>query len=121
MAKLQMSLERYEDIHAVAIRCRGDIDAHSFEELDETVYDLLEDGLKYIIVDLARVPYMSSAGIGVLIGSKNEAEDEHEGGFVLLRPVPTVTEVFKMMGFDQLFTILATEEAAWEHFGITPP
>ena len=106
------------DVHL--LRCHGELDAHTFEILDEKFQTIFDEGVRQLIVDLSDVPYMSSAGIGVLVGASTEVEDEG-GGVIVLSPSATVLSVFRDMGFDNMFTIVNTMEEAYAALGVTPP
>ncbi len=113
---LEISVEKFEDPRTTIIRCRGDIDSHTCDRLEAAVARLLKEGFIRIVVDLGRVPYMSSIGMGVLIGSKREAE-ERGGGFVLLNPDRSLKEIFHVMGFDRTFLIVHSDREALQYFG----
>ena len=59
--------------------------------------------------------YISSAGAGVFIGALSEAQ-ENGGDIVLLKPAPSVLEVFELLGLTQIFTIEEDEEEAKDAF-----
>jgi anti-anti-sigma factor len=109
MPPFQVKSETLEDGQTLVFRCRGDLDAHTFEILDEELQDSFDEGASRIIVDLSQVPYMSSAGIGVLVGANNLAE-ENGGKMVLVKPSENVAQVLSDMGFDSLFTIAESVE-----------
>ena len=111
VSKLQIDIQRHEPEPAATLRCGGVVDAHTFDELDETIFSLLDSGVTCLIFDLEKVSYMSSAGIGVLIGAKNEAEGRG-GRVALVNPSPTLKDVFEMMRFQDLFSIVQTEAEA---------
>lgn len=89
----------------------GFLDAHTFEQLDEAIGDLYDQGVFKIVADLAGVEYISSAGAGVFIGSLATAQ-ESGGDIVLVNPTPNVQEVFDLLGLSQIFKILANMEEA---------
>ena len=115
MSPLDIRVEKSKGTRTATVRCKGDIDAHTFDQLDETFFDLLDEGMPNIIADLKLVTYISSAGIGVLIGAKSEAEG-HGGDLVLMNVARDVEEVFKVMGFDSMFALVKSEEEALKAF-----
>ena len=84
---------------------------------------IIDDGARHLVLDLSKVPYMSSAGLRVLQNvfdklrslSADESDKEmyrriNEGSFTsphlkLLNPTKEVIEVLKMTGFDMLVSI----------------
>ena len=41
----------------------GDLDGSNYEQLETQVQQAISDGANYLILDMSKVPYMSSAGI----------------------------------------------------------
>ena len=110
---MPLKIERSAPADGVALLiAQGEIDAHSFEEVEDAVNDAVDEGITNILVDLEGVSYMSSAGIGVLIGSMNEVVDGHGGAFVLISPTASVLEVLESMGFTAVFTIVQSLDEA---------
>ena len=117
MSKLDIRIEQSGAGGAAILRCRGDIDADTCESLDKAISRLLKEGCTRIAVDLSRVPFMSSLGIGVLIGSGREA-DERGGAFALINPSRGLKEIFRVTGFDTTFLIVRSDREALEYFGV---
>ena len=85
---------------------QGEIVQHSYETLDETLTQATDDGHFKIRIDLSKVSYISSAGIGVLVSCAGRIANESDGLFELLAPTLPVMNVFESMGFSQFFTII---------------
>ena len=112
MAMEEFKIEKeMTDKGVVVIRLTGYLDAHTFERLEETIADLFAQGRHKIVVDLARVEYISSAGAGVFIGALSEAH-EHKGNIVLMNPTANVREVFDLLGLTQIFQVVDDRPAA---------
>ncbi|MCX7804697.1 MAG: STAS domain-containing protein [Planctomycetota bacterium] len=93
------------------VRVTGFLDAHTFEQLEETISDLFGKGLYKIVVDLEKVEYISSAGAGVFIGALSESQ-ENGGNIILLNPTSNVREVFDLLGLSQIFNVVDDPKAA---------
>lgn len=101
----------------------GETDSASASELEKKVMEVIDAGARHLVLDLSKVPYMSSAGLRVLQNvfdklrslSADESDKEmyrkiNEGSFTsphlrLLNPTKEVLEVLKMTGFDMLVSI----------------
>ncbi len=83
--------------------------------LKDKVKDVLNMGMKNILVDMTKVPFVDSTGIGFLVSS--QAAVSNEGGSLkLLNPNPRVREVLKITRLDKVFEIFDDEEAALATF-----
>ena len=90
----------------------GEVDASNSVMLDEAIQKLINDGSKSILVDGQGLEYISSAGLGVFM-SYLEDFQEREIDLKIYSLTPRVYEVFKILGLDQLITILPDKTAAF--------
>ena len=91
---------------------RGEVDASNSVLLDEAILKLISEGSKSILVDGQGLDYISSAGLGVFM-SYLEDFQEREIQLKIFALTPRVYEVFKILGLDQLITILPDKKAAF--------
>jgi anti-anti-sigma factor len=113
MSDFSISREVQDGI--TVIRVQGFLDAHTFEQLEEEIRRIFDEGCFKLVVDLAKVDYISSAGAGVFIGARSESQ-ENGGDVVLLKPTEGVKEVFELLGLTQIFKIAEDEAAAMAAF-----
>lgn len=82
----------------------GELDEHSAEfvrrKLDAA---LIENEYSSVIFDLARLSFMDSTGIGVVIGRYKLARKQNKNVYVK-NPSPTVDKIFKMSGLYEIIT-----------------
>ena len=83
--------------------------------LKDKVKDVLNMGMKSILIDLGKVPYVDSTGIGFLVSS-HTAVTNQGGDFKLLSPNPRVREVLRITKLDKIFEIFDKEEEAVASF-----
>jgi anti-sigma B factor antagonist len=95
----------------VLIKVSGYIDAHTFEELENEIQAKFSAKQYKLIIDLADVPYISSAGAGVFIGAFPQAQ-ENDGSIALLNPSKNVLDVFELLGLTEIFTIAKDLDSA---------
>jgi anti-sigma B factor antagonist len=95
----------------ILLSVKGFLDAHTFEELEKTINDIFEEGQYKLVVDLSGLDYISSAGAGVFIGAIGTAQ-ENDGNIILMKPSPTVKEVFDLLGLSQIFTFKDDRDSA---------
>ena len=76
---------------------------------------LRDAALKGTIIDLTGVPYMDSAGLGVLLGQFAHAQ-RHGNKFGLVGITPRVLTIFEITHTDQVLPIFATQADAENSF-----
>ena len=89
---------------------QGEVDASSSIHLEEGLQLAMSES-KRIIVDLAGLEYISSAGLGVFMSIIQELENE-DIQFILFGMSEKVSEVFEILGLDQLLEIKKDQQEA---------
>jgi anti-sigma B factor antagonist len=84
-------------------------------EIKKTVDDLLKKGHKNILLNLARVPYLDSAGLGEIIRCYT-ALRKGGGSFKLLSPSQRVIDLLSITKLLNVFDWFDNEEAALKSF-----
>ncbi|MBN1964523.1 MAG: anti-sigma factor antagonist [Anaerolineae bacterium] len=92
----------------------GRLESNSAPELQTLLDTQLEAGRQRLVVNMATVHYISSSGLKVLVNAWRRARDMH-GDVVLVGMKPQIREIFEMVGFDQVFDIYDSVEAALEN------
>lgn len=110
-------------VPVTVVHVDGKTDSASSDQLEKKIMEVIESGARYLILDLGKVPYMSSAGLRVLQQaydklrslSSDESNKEvyrqiNEGTYKspnlkLINPTKDVMEVLKISGFDMLISV----------------
>ena len=79
--------------------------------LRDRVRELLEQGVRFYVLNLERVEYVDSSGLGQLIALWTSVR-MREGNLCILRPVPRVQRLLKVTSLNVIFDILEEEEKA---------
>lgn len=95
---------------------RGYIDAHTVIEFEKAVNHSIENGTKNIILDISGLSYISSAGIGAMMGLARKLT-QRSGDLVLLNPTQKVFAILDGLGFTKIFKIAADESEALKKLG----
>ncbi len=103
----------YANLRVVPIS--GRIDAAAAPAVRQRVTEAAESGARYIVVDLAGVTFLSSSGLRVLLLLARDLR-KRGSDLRLCSAQPHVAEVFHLTGFDQIFELHPTREAAVESF-----
>jgi anti-anti-sigma factor len=92
---------------------KGRIDALSSTDIEREFNALILAGERIIIVDLAGVDYVSSAGLRVFLGIQKRLK-KVGGQVILFRPFKSVLEVFSISGLTDMFRIVSSVEEIGE-------
>ncbi|MEO8365243.1 MAG: STAS domain-containing protein [Pseudoxanthomonas sp.] len=74
----------------------GRLDTHSYEDLDVALAPLLHRQLQSLVLDLAALDYISSAGIRSIFKAR-KALGEHGGKVLLVNPQPQIRKVLDIV------------------------
>jgi anti-sigma B factor antagonist len=91
--------------------CRpaGELDAFTVGQFRESLADL--GGAGRVLIDLAGVPFLDSAGLGALIGGVRRAR-EAGGDVAVYGARPAVARLLHTTGFDRVAAVSDSEEDA---------
>ncbi|NLC56327.1 MAG: STAS domain-containing protein [Armatimonadetes bacterium] len=89
----------------------GELDAFTSLDLREAVVRLIEEGARDIIINLERVEFIDSVGLGTLVGCLKRSA-EHGGSINLVCANPQIQKVFDITGLSKIFAIYKTREEA---------
>jgi anti-anti-sigma factor len=89
----------------------GRVDSTTSEELERSLLRRLEQGEQRLVLDLAGVEYISSAGLRVLLMLAKRLR-QPPSGLVLCSLADGVRQVFELAGFIPLFAVEASRERA---------
>jgi len=93
------------------VTASGRIDSNSSSELERALLGHTGSGESRIVVDLAEVEYISSAGLRVLLMVAKKLQAT-KGRLVLCAMPESVRLVFELAGFLPIFAIESTRDAA---------
>ena len=108
-------IDRSEDSGVRILALDGYLDAHTAPQFENAIHDEMQAGHQRLVVDCARLTYISSAGLGVFMSFIEELR-ELGGDIKLAAITPKVYQVFDVLGFPALFDILDTRPAAVARF-----
>jgi anti-anti-sigma factor len=99
-----MEIEEERTAAGLVIAPRGRADSVSSAELERRLVARLEEGERRLVIDLAGLEYISSAGLRVLLVAAKRLKPP-AGALVLCGMGPSVRTVLELAGFTSLFTI----------------
>ncbi len=104
-----ISIEKQGETAIVA--AGGRLDAVGAPELEARGKASIQEGSKRLLLDLAKVEYISSAGLRSLLVLAKTVKAAG-GGMALCSLTPAVREVMTMSGFDNILSLAADRSAA---------
>ena len=99
----------HDDVAVVQVA--GELDVHSAGPLREELVLLLEAGLHDLLVDLTRVTFIDSTGLGVLVAGLKRVRGA-SGRMELAVDDPRVLKVLRITGLSRAFTLHRTVDDA---------
>jgi len=97
------------------IRVEGRLDAASAPILENKLSELIAANKKQLVLDFAKVDYLSSAGMRLLLSTTKKLKAS-EGKLHFCSINEEVMEIIKMAGFERILSIFPTEQEALSAF-----
>lgn len=95
----------------VVLAIHGDTDLHVASELRDHLTAAIEDGTAVLVVDLSRVTFIDSMGLGALLGGMKRLRSSG-GEFRLVVPRGEIRRILEMTLLDRVFVLDLTREDA---------
>ncbi len=108
-------VQRKDDGPVTTLYLKGYLDAHTAPELENAFQKLVEEKRFNVVVSMADLTYISSAGMGVFMGFI-ETMRENRGDIKLSELPPKIYRVFDLLGFPLLYEVYEKEEQALRKF-----
>jgi anti-sigma B factor antagonist len=93
------------------IDVQGEIDMYTAPRLRELLIDLVSTGSCQLIVNLDKVGFLDSTGLGVLVGGLKRVR-AHDGSLDLVCTQQTILKILKITGLTEVFGIYQTVDQA---------
>lgn len=95
------------------IALEGDLDTKGALVMEDLMSQLLERKMFRVIFDFEKVPFVSSAGVGILLGIVSSLREE-SGEATFLNVSPKVRSVLRLLNLDDYFKIVDSRESVIE-------
>jgi anti-sigma B factor antagonist len=89
----------------------GEVDIYSAPQFKEVLLRGIEEGASRIVVDLAKVTFIDSTALGVLVSGAKRVRPQNGTLDIVCRD-ENITRIFEITGLDRIFGIYATREEA---------
>jgi anti-sigma B factor antagonist len=106
-----MQITEQKSAGVVTLRLSGKLDTTTAPAFEEKILGRIESGERHVVIDLAQLDYISSAGLRVMMlaGKRLSAAN---GKMVLCSLKDRVREVFDIAGLSSIFSIYGSYDDA---------
>lgn len=94
-----------------ALDLEGEVDVYTAPALRQAIVEQVDSGTKHLMINLSRVEYLDSTGLGILIGGVKRLK-EQGGSLRLTGPSARITRIFEITGLNKIFDVYPTEQEA---------
>jgi anti-sigma B factor antagonist len=108
---VDLSLETRQENDRTVIEVGGEIDVYTAPKLRERIIELVDEGQYHLVVDLEKVEFLDSTGLGVLVGGLKRVRG-HDGSLQLVCTQERLLKIFRITGLSKVFAIHGSQSDA---------
>ncbi|MDO9378146.1 MAG: STAS domain-containing protein [Nocardioidaceae bacterium] len=108
---MDLSLNARSQGEFEVIEVAGEIDVYTAPRLREALVDLVAKGRHQLVIDVERVEFLDSTGLGVLVGGLKRVRS-HNGSLDIVCTQDRLLKIFRITGLTKVFGIFDTVDAA---------
>jgi anti-sigma B factor antagonist len=106
-----MEISERKTAEVVTLSLAGKLDTSTAKAFEEKILGQIEAGERRIVIDLAKLDYVSSAGLRVFVLAAKRLDGAH-GKIVLCALRDSVKQVFDIAGFSSIFSVYGSHDEA---------
>ena len=108
---MDLKLGHYSKDGIEVVNVEGEIDLYTAPRLRELLIDLVGKNNYQLIVNLEKVGFLDSTGLGVLVGGLKRVRS-HDGSLDLVCTQERILKIFRITGLTKVFGIYQTVDQA---------
>ena len=108
---MDLKLGHYARDGIEVIDVQGEIDIYTAPRLRELLINLVSEGNYQLVVNLDKVGFLDSAGLGVLAGGLRRVR-AHDGWLELVCTQQPILKIFRITGLTEVFGVYQTVDQA---------
>ncbi len=108
---MDLKLGHYDKDGIEVIDVQGEIDMYTAPRLRELLIDLVSKISYQLVVNLDKVGFLDSTGLGVLVGGLRRVR-AHDGSLDLVCTREPILKIFRITGLTEVFGIYQTVDQA---------
>ena len=110
-----MEITQREKSTIIILDINGEIDLYNAPEIKGTIQRLINSQKYNVIINLEKVSYIDSSGIGALISSLSNLK-KYQGSMKIINILASVKRVFELTKLISFFEVYSSEEEALSKF-----
>ncbi len=103
---MELQIRDEQDGAMCVLTLEGEVDVYTAPALKEKLVDNIERGCSNVLVDMERVTFIDSSGLGVLVSALRRAR-ERGGSVRILCTRDNILKIFRITGLDKVFPIFS--------------
>ncbi|MDT5031319.1 MAG: anti-sigma factor antagonist [Actinoplanes sp.] len=108
---MELSLATRTVAEHTVLEVGGEVDVYTAPQRRERLVERVDGGARHVVVDLGRVDFLDSTGLGVLVGALKRLRAA-SGSFSLVCAKEPLLKIFRITALDQVFPLYPSVEAA---------
>lgn len=101
---MDLKLEHHTEDDLEVVEVEGEIDVYTAPRLRELLIDLVNKGHFNLVVNMEKVEFLDSTGLGVLVGGLKRVR-AHDGSLDLVCTQERILKIFRITGLTKVFGI----------------
>ena len=111
---VDLKLDHHNKDSIEIVDVEGEIDVYTAPRLRELLIDLVNNGHYQLVVNMEKVEFLDSTGLGVLVGGLKRVR-AHDGSLDLVCTQERILKIFRITGLTKVFGIHDTVDEAIAH------
>lgn len=101
---MDLKLDHHTEDDTEIVVVEGEIDVYTAPKLRELLINLVTNGNFHLVVDMEKVEFLDSTGLGVLVGGLKRVR-AHDGTLDLVCTQERILKIFRITGLTKVFGI----------------
>jgi len=101
----------------ISLNAGKTLDNNNAHLMVDAITESQASGYNFIIIDMSELEFLSSAGVGSILGTVEESR-ERGGDIIICNVSPTIMQIFNVLDLSDYLTIKTDRAAAMEFSGL---
>src|SRR2546426_11060862 len=101
---MDLELETIKRDQQTVLAVRGEIDVYTAPRLRQAIVDLVDAGSTSIVVDMEKVDFLDSTGLGVLVEGLKRVRTRGGDLFIVVKQ-DKILKIFEITGLNKIFAL----------------